>query len=122
MTRRELSIAAAGMGGWCATVFAASGKPKQILILRHGEKSALKTDIDLNPRGFARAAALPRLFPAQFDTPDFIFATHAGKHSNRPVETVTPLAKSLHLKIDSRFGENDGRALARELLSKPDYA
>ncbi len=82
----------------------------------------MKTDIDLNPLGFARAASLPRLFPAPFDTPNFIFAAHAGKHSNRPVETVMPLAKSLGLKIDSRFGEREERALARKLLSTPAYA
>jgi hypothetical protein len=43
--------------------------PKQILIIRHAEKTGSKTDIHLNSRGYTRAAALPALFPVRFDTP-----------------------------------------------------
>jgi hypothetical protein len=126
MTRRELLVTSsrvfAGAVLSQGAAFADGAKPKQILIIRHAEKTGLKTDMHLNPRGFQRAAALPRLFPAQFDTPDFIFATRISKHSNRPVETVTPLAKALHRRIDNRFGEDDYRPLAKEVLSRPAYA
>ena len=122
MTRRGLLFTGTSVFVWRGFGLADVARPKQILLIRHGEKTGLKTDMDLNPRGFARAAALSRLFPKQFETPDFIFATQVSAHSNRPVETVTPLAKSLHLKIDNRFGEDDYSPLARELLSKPAYS
>jgi len=82
-------------------------KPKQILLIRHAEKTGNRADAHLNPRGYLRAAALPRLFPTHFDTPELIVATHASARSNRPVETVTPLAHSLCLTIDSKFADED---------------
>jgi hypothetical protein len=90
--------------------------------MRHAEKNDSKLDADLNPRGYLRAAALPRLFPGSFDTPEFLFASKASKHSNRPVETITPLARALQLKIDANFGEEEYPPLASELLSNPQYS
>jgi hypothetical protein len=119
----------------------ASG-PKQVLIIRHGEKvgDPKKDDVggrDLSVRGSARAAALPALFvPARpqsacrlrvktaeftgsyqeiplkgsaprFTTPNFIFATQKSKHSERPIETVTPLSIALTLPINHQFADND---------------
>lgn len=104
-----------------ARAFEGSG-PKQILLMRHAEKTGSKTDAHLNPRGYQRAAALPRLFPSRFDTPEFIFATHATAHSNRPVETVTPLAHALNLSIDSQFANEEHSKLAKYLLTKPAHA
>ena len=87
--------------------------------------------------GSARAAALPSLFvaalpqlscklyhkaedfigtyrpiplkgkPARFLTPNFIFATQRSKNSNRPIETVTPLATALNLPINEGYADND---------------
>jgi hypothetical protein len=100
----------------------AANWPKQILIIRHAEKNDSKADIHLNTRGYQRAAALPTLFPLRFETPDFLFASRQSKHSNRPVETVTPLASALGLKIDNNYAEEDFRFLSQRLLSKPIYA
>jgi len=100
----------------------AADKPKQILIIRHAEKTGDKADPHLDPRGYQRAAALSRLFPRQFDTPEFIFASGASAHSNRPIETVTPLVRSLHLKVGSQFANEDYLQLAKELLSNPLYS
>ena len=91
----------------------------------------------LSIRGSARACALPSLFlPAmpqsacklyrkapdfignyrpvpikgtapRFSSPNFIFATELSKNSNRPVETVTPLAAALKLSINDRFEDKD---------------
>jgi hypothetical protein len=95
--------------------------PATILIIRHAEKL---TDgrIDLSPTGFERARLLPTLFsPAaarpDLPTPQVLFATHLSPHSNRPVQTVTPLAAALHLPIDDSFSNDDYPALAHALLS-----
>ena len=46
--------------------------------------------------------------PAPLATPDFIYATKESKHSNRPVETVTPLAKALKdLHIHYKHADHD---------------
>src|SRR5687768_11876740 len=118
--------------------------PKQVLIIRHGEKLGdPKKDDDggnnLSIRGSARAAALPSLFaPGQsqlacdlvldldplmftgkyetiplkgtrprFPTPETILATAPSKHSQRPTETVTPLAIALKLHVNDRFADKD---------------
>lgn len=48
----------------------------------------------------------------RFSTPDFIFATQLSKHSNRPIETVTPLAAALNHHIDDDFS-NDDKEIAK---------
>ena len=100
-------------------VVRAVAPPATILIMRHAEKL---TDgrIDLSPAGFKRSSLLPRLFSsgrADLPVPQVIFATHQSAHSNRPVETVAPLAESLHLPINSSIANEDYTQLARELLS-----
>ena len=91
----------------------------------------------LSVQGSARAAALPSLFVAaqpqlscalhhkadefhgryreipikgkapRFPTPNYIFATERSKHSNRPVETVTPLGTAINLPINDGFADKD---------------
>jgi hypothetical protein len=87
-----------------AEVLQAVQYPRDVLLIRHAEKPDDTSDKHLTSRGAARAAALPSLFfipkafrtrPAPFPTPDFIYATAESKHSNRPVETVQPLASAL---------------------------
>jgi hypothetical protein len=94
--------------------------PATILIVRHAEKL---TDgrLDLSPVGFKRAALLPDLFlPAgvrrDLPVPQVLIATHLSAHSNRPVETITPLAAALNLPIDSTVMNEDYAALAASLL------
>jgi len=95
--------------------------PATVLLIRHAEKL---TDgrMDLSPVGFERAKALPQLFgsaaaPHNLPRPDFLFATHVSKKSNRPVETITPLAEALKLPISSDFADDDYASLAKLLLS-----
>jgi hypothetical protein len=100
---------------------AKSQPPATILIIRHAEKLA-DDRIDLSPTGFERAKLLPRLFAPvgarpDLPTPQVLFATHLSAHSNRPVQTVTPLAAALHLPIDDSFSNEDYSALAAALLS-----
>ncbi|MEO8737166.1 MAG: hypothetical protein ABI380_11575 [Edaphobacter sp.] len=92
--------------------------PATILIIRHAEKL---TDgrVDLSEAGYKRAALMPTLFAgarADLPVPQVLFATHLSKHSNRPVETITPLAAALKLPIDSTIMDDDYAALAKELL------
>lgn len=101
--------------------------PARVLIVRHAEKPDDENVRDLSAAGKKRADAFPDLFiksdkrPEPFPTPDFIFATSASKRSDRPVETVTPLAKKLKLDIDSRYANDEYPKLAAELLSNPKY-
>ena len=104
-----------------------STAPK-IMVVRHAEKP---TDTeqgvtpagdadkhDLIVQGWQRAGALVCLFaPArgslqspQLATPQFLFASDDS--SQRPVETITPLAGRLNLKINQGFGTGDESSLA----------
>lgn len=102
--------------------------PKTILVIRHAEKPTDDKDIHLSPEGQKRARALPDLFvksatrPNPFPTPDFIFAAKASKHSNRSVETVTPLAKALKLEINSRYADEEFPKLVELLDSDKKYS
>jgi hypothetical protein len=115
--------------------------PQTILIIRHAEKTDDKDDIHLAKRGQERAEILDQLFvasrerPDPFPTPDFIFAASEHKDSQRPVETVTPLAKKLKLTINDHYDnklppkdakekpKKEGMAeLREELFSKSKYA
>jgi hypothetical protein len=94
--------------------------PATILLVRHAEKL---TDgrLDLSPVGFERAKMIPMLFggsaPHNLPRPDFLFATQQSKHSNRPVETITPLSEALKLPISHEIADDDYAVLAKELLS-----
>lgn len=43
----------------------------------------------------------------RFSTPQSIFATARSKHSQRPIETVTPTAIALNLHLIDRFADKD---------------
>jgi hypothetical protein len=83
--------------------------PQNVLLIRHAEKTGEKEDVHLSKPGKERAEVLEQLFvasrdrPEPFPTPDFIFAAAAHKDSQRPVETVTPLARKLKLSIVDRY-------------------
>src|SRR5258708_7014299 len=96
------------------------GGPVTIMLIRHAEDVGV-TGADLSPRGYQRPPALPRLFSSRLPRPDVIIATHASKDSNRPIETVEPLSRQLHVPIDDRFRDNDYQALAHALLTDARY-
>ena len=99
--------------------------PAIVYVIRHAEKPAPEENSpNLTATGFKRAEALPSLFvqmpglPApRLARPDAIFATARSKNSNRPVETVTPLAQFLKLPIRRDFDEQATGPLAAEVLS-----
>jgi hypothetical protein len=87
----------------------ATKPPRHILIIRHSEKTGAKEDVHLSSRGVERAQELHQLFvaskdrPDPFPTPDFIFAATHHADSQRPVDTVKPLATKLKLPICDRY-------------------
>ena len=101
---------------------AKSSGPAVVMLMRHGEDlGETKASFKLNTQGMKRAEALPRLFGARLPKPDVIIATRATKGSNRPVETVEPLARALSLQIDTRFRDDDYAVLAGALLTDARY-
>jgi phosphohistidine phosphatase SixA len=100
---------------------AASSGPAMVMLMRHGEDIG-ENSYHLSPEGMKRAQALPRLFGTRLPRPDVIVATHASKNSNRPIETVEPLARALGLDIDHRFRQDDFAILARDLLTDRRFA
>lgn len=94
--------------------------PTTILLFRHAEKPpAEAASMDLSPAGVERASRLPQLFTGAHSLPhpDYLFATHASKKSNREVETITPLSKALGLPISAEVDDKEFAVLATELLS-----
>jgi len=91
-----------------------------VMLIRHAEKLTDGRG-DLSPAGIERAKLIPKLFgraaPHDLPKPDFLFATHVSKKSNRPVETITPLSQALGLPISSEIADKDFATLAGELLS-----
>jgi hypothetical protein len=83
--------------------------PQHILIIRHAEKTGDKADAHLSKKGKERAEVLDQLFvaskarPHPFPRPDFIFAASHQKASQRPLETVTLLARKLKLSINNEY-------------------
>ncbi|MBI1832478.1 MAG: hypothetical protein HYR84_13625 [Planctomycetes bacterium] len=56
-------------------------------------------------------------------TPDFLFATRATKHSNRPVETLTPLAKAFGDRdIHHKIANDDFPKLVEHIFTDAKYA
>ena len=120
-TRRKLFLVCLPLfaGALLGAPPALAQPPATILLIRHAEKPA--EGMDLAPAGFARAKAIPQLFanatPHNLPRPDFLFATHVSKNSNRPVETITPLSQALNEPISHEVADKEFATLARELLS-----
>ena len=95
--------------------------PRLVLIIRHAEKPAGDKDPNLTKRGYERADALAKVIPDRFVRPDFLIATKESKSSNRPVETLTPLAGELHETIDAQYANDEFAKLAHAVLTDPKY-
>jgi hypothetical protein len=116
----------APMGAAAQSTDLAARVPAAVFIIRHAEKPLGDEKLpDLTAIGFQRANLLPTLFiaqpgsskPPRFPRPTALFATDTSKHSDRPIETVTPLARALHLRVDHDYADREVSALATELLS-----
>jgi phosphohistidine phosphatase SixA len=100
----------------------ATDPPRLILIIRHAEKPDSDDDIHLSARGKERAEGLVKAIPEHFAKPDFIFAAHKSARSDRSVETVTPLAKAIHVEVSAAFEDDEYKKLAKQILTDPQYS
>jgi hypothetical protein len=102
----------------------ANKTPAIVFLIRHAEKPAPEEKSShLSPEGMRRAQWLPSLFVAsgsqlaRFPRPDILFATAESKHSNREVETLTPISVALGLPILHDYLDDDFDAAAKDILS-----
>ncbi|MCX6109928.1 MAG: histidine phosphatase family protein [Proteobacteria bacterium] len=105
---------------------AALAAPAQVIIIRHGEKPPRGNE--LNKQGWQRARALVDVFKsnAQFNSFGPAVAIYAQKPKDsqgslRSIQTVTPLAQSLGLTIDSFFLRAQQQQLANDILHDHRY-
>jgi phosphohistidine phosphatase SixA len=98
-----------------------NGGPSRIILMRHADKPDDPEDEDLSDAGMARAEHLATYIPQTFGKPDYIIATAHSKHSNRPKETVAPLAQALGMKVQHDFENDDIEDLVEDVFSNPEY-
>jgi hypothetical protein len=99
--------------------------PAIVFIIRHAEKPMDDKSGDLSPQGLKRAGALPYLFlplpgstaPPRLPRPDALFASDASGKSNRPMETIMPLAQALHLTISHDYVDRETAGVAKQVMS-----
>lgn len=94
--------------------------PADVLLIRHAEEE--DKGPHLNDRGRERANKLVTLFPARFPRPTALFAARSSKESERPFETLQPLAAALGQRINDRYADEHYRDLASEIFTNPAYA
>ncbi|EDP95803.1 hypothetical protein U8527_11820 [Kordia algicida OT-1] len=99
------------------------GYPREILIIRHAEKPADIKNENLATKGYERAAALAYYLPDAFGSIDHIFAAGVGhkSHSERPRETVTPLAERLNKKVHDSFLKYQYQEMISHIFSDDKY-
>lgn len=100
--------------------------PSQIIIIRHAEKP--ENSDYLSPKGQIRALALQVYFKTDpfvldFGPPKaiFTFRPESPHHSFRGIETMTPLARLLHLKIHDQYKGDEFESLAKTVLQDKKY-
>jgi len=96
---------------------------KLIMLIRHGEK--ISDDYtDLSPEGKARADCLINTFGTNgiYTTPQKIYAQRPTEQrkSTRPVDTVTPLAESLGLEVDTTYTSGKFKDLSKYIATSPE--
>ncbi len=97
---------------------------KQVIFIRHAEKEnedGTIKDVHLSAKGYIRANELPDFFmnhlPNEVHKPDLIIAMKQShkKSSNRPVETVQPLAKALNIPLYAEYTQGETDLAAKEI-------
>jgi len=94
---------------------------RMVLVMRHAEKPDDETDPNLSPAGVARAKRLVTYIPETFGKPDLVIAASISKHSERPFETVNPLALSCGLEVRMPCADAQFAELAQRMFTDPKY-
>jgi hypothetical protein len=107
----------------CSNAMAA---PAQIVIIRHGEKPAVGSE--LNTQGWQRANALPQFFENnkiinQFGKPIALYAGAPNKPGGaiRSIQTITPYANQLGMKIHTEIKKDEINALVNVVMNTAAY-
>lgn len=106
---------------WLALLHSVSADVAYINIIRHGEKCADSGD-DLTATGYARADYLARCMSADAQSAAMPFGKATavmageGKHSKRPKETATPLAKKLGVTLNMPCSKTDSDCFAENAM------
>lgn len=98
---------------FCTGLFAT---PKQVIVIRHGEKPAIGKD--LNEQGRKRAKEMPRIFKER-RSPDVLFAFKSK--GNRGKETLSYLASKLDKKVQEPFSAEQVHEMAKLVLEDPQF-
>jgi hypothetical protein len=127
-----LSHAAIAVFSLCLTALptlSPVARPAQIILIRHADEPDDPNNPHLSPAGVKRAEQLVSFVTTdsamtRFGVPVAVFATRTTKHGNgqRTQETVTPLARTLRLAVQTPFQAKDFAALAKRILLDPGYA
>ena len=126
MLNKTCFILAAALAGAAFCAPRAQAAPAQVILIRHAEKPASGNELD--SQGWRRANALVGFFEStpsmtRFGTPAAIYAM-APKDTNgslRPIETVTPLADSLGLKINTGYKKEELAGLVNDIMKTRAY-
>ncbi|MCT0226363.1 hypothetical protein [Synechococcus sp. CS-1328] len=100
--------------------------PRQVILLRHGDKVASGADnYNLSPNGFLRAINLARLIPACFGGPTHIrtfFLNPVTSKNARSYQSAVPLAVATGINISSaQVSQDDSFLDGQEILRQPAY-
>ena len=98
-----------------------NGGPSRIILMRHADKPDDPDDPDLSAAGVTRAEHLATYIPQTFGKPDYIIATARSKHSDRPLETVEPLAQAVGVSVQHDIRDKDFEDLVDEIFSDAAY-
>jgi len=114
---RHLSIRGSARAAALPSLFAPA-MPQPTCKLRHHHHEPEEEFV-----GLYRQIPLKGTAP-RFTTPDFIFATQMSKDSNRPIETVTPVATALNHHIDDDYADNDNeiKKMVNAILTETCFA
>ena len=101
-----------------------------IFIVRHGEKPAkgtkavepqgTKSGDSLIVRGWQRAGALAQIFRSgdpKLAFPTALFACYKSDHAQRALETITPLAEVLKLKVNTEVKKGKEAKMAKTAMA-----
>jgi len=126
MTNKTAFILSAVLAGVAFAPSSAPAAPAQVILIRHAEKPA--SGNELNTQGFQRAKALVGFFEntpsmTRYGTPVAIYAMAPKDQTGsvRPIQTVTPLADSLGLKINTAYKKDELTLLIGEILNTGAY-